>query len=138
MIDVEAIRLLLRTRLLSVEGVTEDLLACENVAFTPSPDVPDFRERFACDANPAVANGVEEASGRYEVLVFAPRDTGTEEQGRMVVRIGNAFPPNVALTGPETVSIIEREPIPGGLGDDARWACGIRVYWRAYHFFAEN
>ena len=137
MIDQEAIRNQIRERLLQVDGIDPDQCAWSNVAFTPTPGTSWISEAFLVNLNSQQAVGTEQMVGFYDVTVVVPAGTGSKTAHELVGRIGNQFPPNITIGGPESVTIYRREPIPGRVDSPGWWATGLRLYWRSHKAVSE-
>lgn len=134
MTDVEAIRRVLRARLLTAEGVIAEKIAMENRTFDPTNLDTYFREGLSVDSHPLTANERIMVTGTYLVTIWTKLGTGTEIIGELQRRILAAFAPNTQLemTGPNPVTIVRVEPVSGSRGDLGRYMNGVRVTWRTF------
>lgn len=134
MIDYEALRRTLRSRLLQVTNLSEKQCKWENRPFRKrSTDKLWVEEWLIPNTSHKIASDQLGALGLVQYSVFGPAGGGTEEIGDLAKRIGDAFKDGYSITEEITVQVQRCEVRPGAeTTDKASYMIPVRVYWRCY------
>lgn len=138
MIDVPALRLILRNHLLLLDGTDPSPLpaprAWENREFTP-PNPPSLwiRETLMLADETLPANNTLEAIGYVQYDVFGVKGRGTEDAEGVAKTIKAQFPPATGLANSNAqVSITKSRVLPGREDAELWWSIPVQIFFRAY------
>lgn len=133
MIDYTKVRGALRSRLLTVEGVTDANVAWQNKPYTPTAGTLYVRETLLHAEEKLIASGQVGGSGLYQLDVFVPVGASVEEQSKLQKRIGDAFePPQAISLGGVTVEIDRAAPLNSEKSDAGWYIFPVSIRWRSY------
>lgn len=137
-VDLVKVQSLIRAQLLTVAGITKDLVAWENEDFTPpEPNPPSlwYREFPMPGSMDLVATGTTKAIGVLQYEALYPRSNGAETPKNKATAMADVFAPPLQL-GDSTIQVnIYKAVVGKGYNDHDQeiwYAVPVLIYYRCF------
>jgi len=133
MIDLEAVRILLRSHFALTAGLpVAAYRKYENTAFNPPDNAMWVSERFLVDGERQVASDLVSATGIITFAVHGPTGKGTKIAGVLAKAIKEQFAVPQSLQSGALEVAIDRAETVSGFIDEPWYIVPTLISWRVY------